>query len=421
MGKDLKGKELGKGFSQRKNGTYVARYVNLYGERKSIYNKDLRELKREYATATANNTLGNAVLNEDMTLTQWFHIWMSAYKDKFLREDSKLFYTLLFTHHIEPYLGDQKFSSISKVQCVKLLNLLKEKELGWESLNKVRIVISDMYNRGMEDNFALKNPMKGVRLPVNRPRNERRILEKTEQALFFECSAGTFYNNLFEVAINTGLRPGEVFALTMRDIDFDASEITVSKTLVYQKYLTDTKKEFHIEPPKTETSNRKVPINKKCAIALKKQAVQKYVIEQRMGRNEQFPDLLFVTPRNNPINSQILSDAIKRILNEVNSMLLPIEQIEQFSGHCFRHTFATRAIESGVSPKTLQKYLGHATLKMTMDLYVHVTDDTRHSEMKKIETALDEISVDTENIEKKFEQYKDNKEKIVYFDTKIMA
>lgn len=419
MGKDLKGKELGTGISQRKNGTYVARYVNMYGERKSIYDKDLKSLKREYAKAKADNILGHTVQCESMTLTQWFHIWIDSYKH-LIREDSKMQYTMVFNKHIEPYLGNLKFSFISKVQCVALLNQLKDEGLGWSMLNRVRILIGDMYNRGMEDNYAAKNPMRGVKLPLNRPKDERRVLSRNEQALFFECSAGTFYNNLFVVAINTGLRPGEIFALSREgDIDFESNEITVSKTLVYQKYLSDTKKEFHMEPPKTQSSHRKVPINKICKIALKKQFVQKKVVEQRMGKNEQFPDLLFTTSRNTPINSQILLDAIDRIVNEINLMLTPIEQIERFSGHCFRHTFATRAIESGVTPKTLQKYLGHATLQMTMDLYVHVSKDTKQSEMEKLEATMEEISIDLEDTERMFEELNDDK--IVLFNSKSMA
>ena len=60
----------------------------------------------------------------------------------------------------------------------------------------------------------------------------------------------------------------------------------------------------------------------------------------------------------------------------------------------FRHTFATRCIESGIQPKTLQKYLGHATLQMTMDLYVHTTDEHKQEEMKKLESSLENLRED---------------------------
>ena len=64
------------------------------------------------------------------------------------------------------------------------------------------------------------------------------------------------------------------------------------------------------------------------------------------------------------------------------------KEFEDFTPHTFRHTFATRAIENGMNPKTLQKILGHASLQMTMDLYCHVTDDTLYEEMQKMERVV---------------------------------
>ena len=58
---------------------------------------------------------------------------------------------------------------------------------------------------------------------------------------------------------------------------------------------------------------------------------------------------------------------------------------EKMSPHALRHTFATRAFEKGMKPKTVQEILGHSSLSMTMDLYTHVTEDTKVEEMKKLE------------------------------------
>ena len=132
-----------------------------------------------------------------------------------------------------------------------------------------------------------------------------------EQAIFFECAAGTFYHNLFVVAVNTGLRPEELFALTWEDIDFDAMTISVTKTLLYQKLEGDEKKEFHLGDPKTKQSTRKVPINKNCEIASKKQFVQKKNIERKGIKKTEFSDRLFVTKFNTPLNSVLYSEAIK--------------------------------------------------------------------------------------------------------------
>lgn len=122
-------------------------------------------------------------------------------------------------------------------------------------------------------------------------------------------------------------------------------------------------------------------------------------------------------PKRGRMEDEIMQDC--GIICWLNLMLTPLEQIERFSGHCFRHTFATRAIEAGVTPKTLQKYLGHATLQMTMDLYVHVSNDTKQLEMEKLESTMEEISNDLEDMELRLADMND--EKIVRFNLKTMA
>ena len=129
---------------------------------------------------------------------------------------------------------------------------------------------------------------------------------------------------------------------------------------------------------------------------------------------EGFENLLFTTKYGTPICNQILLDAIKRIIEEINLCRDELEQFEIFSPHCFRHTFATRCFEAGIQPKTVQTYLGHATLQMTMDLYTSVLGNHRQEEMQKLENVLNDVfeCVDN-NIEEKFKQEQARKEKVV--------
>ena len=242
----------------------------------------------------------------------------------------------------------------------------------------------------MEDQFLIRNPAKGVRLPKNKPQNEIKALSKEDQTDFFECAAGTFYNNMFVVAVNTGLRPGELYALTEDDIDWKNNVIHVKRTLLYQKLEGDECKTFHLGPPKTETSIRTVPINSYCRKALEKQIIQhKIVMAKTCRKNLEFPDFLFTTKLGTPLNAQLYCDAIERIVQEVNLMRDPLDLMETFSGHCFRHTFATRCFEAGIVPKTVQAYLGHASLQMTMDLYTAVMEHKKVNDMQLLEDSID--------------------------------
>lgn len=380
MGKDLKGKELGNGICQRKNGKYCGRYVDRFGQRKSIYDDKLSELRKKLAIAIADSQSFTSI-RDNIKLDDWFNRWVDVYKKKSVRPNTLREYTHIYTKNISPFLGNRNINSFVKSDIQQLIDITDDKGYGYERQNKIKVILSDMFSRAMEDELMSRNPTKGVKL-----RAKKEVFAKAltidEQEVFFECCAGTFYDNLFNIAVNTGLRPGELFALTENDIDFENGLINVSKTLVYQKYLDDERKEFHLEEPKTEQSNRKVPMNSLCRKHLERQIRQKHVIKNKQPKEQN--DYLFTTKFNTPLNSVLYSAAIDSIVDTINLVRSVDEEMEYFSGHALRHTFATRCFEAGVQPKVVQSYLGHATLQMTMDLYTHVMPQKASDDIERI-------------------------------------
>ena len=401
MGKDLKGKELGTGITQRKNGIYHARFVDRFGNRKSLYNRNLRELKNSLNTVIYEDKKKINIIDEKTTLDEWYEKWINIHKYNVIRSSTKCNYDSVYKKHISPTLGKMSLSQITQLQIKGLIKNLDKLGYKYETKNRVRIMLLDMFNKAMIDNFVLRNPCKGIKI-IKDKNNDRKVLSREEQLIFFECCKGTFYDNLFVVAVNTGLRPGELCGLKWDDIDLDKMEISVERTLLYQKLENDEQKTFHFDPPKTKTSKRKIPINKQCEMALKKQYIQSKIIKNKLYAKpiDGFEDLLFTTKFNTPINSQIYIDAIKKIIDEINLMKDDLEQMEEFSGHCFRHTFATRCFEAGIQPKTVQKYLGHASLQMTMDLYTHVLNEQAKEEILKLDNEL--LKINNDNIDTKF-------------------
>lgn len=380
MGKDLKGKELGVGITQRKDGLYQGRYKDRFGKYKTIYNKKLGDLRKELAIAIADNQLYTSVRDE-IKLDDWFKRWVDVYKKKSVRPNTLREYTHIYSKNISPILGNRNINSIVKTDIQQLIKKVNDDGYLYERQNKVKVILTDMFARAIEDDLMVKNPTKGVKLYRDKI-SSARALTIGEQDVFFEFCKNTFYDNLFNVAINTGLRPGELFALTIKDINFEQKYIDVNKTLVYQKYLDDERKTFHLEPPKTKQSYRHVPINSTCIDYLKRQVELKEIVSSRRPKMQ--TDYLFVTRFNTPLNSVIYSDAIRSVIRRINETRNPKNQFDFFSGHTFRHTFATRCLEAGIQPKVVQSYLGHATLKMTMDLYTHVTADKATEDIERI-------------------------------------
>lgn len=380
MGKDLKGKELGIGITQRKDGLYQGRYTDRFGKKQTIYERKLTDLRKKLATAIAYNE-NYVSVSQNITLDAWFERWMKVYKEKSVRPNTKREYVHIYNKNISPYFGGRLIKDLVKSDIQWLIDKADEDNYKYERQNKIKVILSDMFSRAVEDNLMVRNPTSGVKLRADKE-IKANALTLEEQNTFFEFCKNTFYDNLFNVAVNTGLRPGELFALQISDVNFENGYIDVNKTLVYQKYLDDEKKTFHVEPPKTPQSYRKVPINSVCRIYLEKQLELKKVVSQK--RPKQQNDYLFVTKFNTPLNSVIFSDAIKAVIREINLVRSFDDEFRIFSGHTFRHTFATRCFENGVDAKVVQSYLGHASLKMTMDLYTHVTEDKSSMDIEKI-------------------------------------
>lgn len=387
MGKDQKGKELGVGLTQRKDGLYQARYTDRFGDKKTIYDSNLAELRKKFAIAIAENENFTSV-RQNIELDRWFDRWLDVYKKKSVRPDTLRSYTHVYKKSISPFLGKRNINSLVKSDIQQLIDIAADDNYKYERQAKIKIILSDMFERAIEDNLMTRNPTKGVKLRATKEINAK-VLSIEQQMEFFEACKGTFYENLYNVAVNTGLRPGELFALTTEDINFDEGYIDVNKTLVYQKYLDDTCKTFHTEPPKTRQSRRKVPMNSECRKYIERQLDLKSVVKNKRPKEQN--NYLFVTSFNTPINTQIYSDSIKAIVKQINLKREFGNEFPAFSGHTFRHTFATRCFESGINPKVVQAYLGHATLKMTMDLYTHVTDEKAAEDIERIVNGKNNI------------------------------
>ena len=414
MGKDLNGKEIGKCMTQRANGTYEARYVDRYGVRKSLYAATIPELKLKLDKAKYEDSHHQEVMSS-ITLDKWFEVWLDVYKTNAIRPSTRVGYLNVYNHHISPHIGNFLLCEIKTIDIRRLINILEREGFGYSTQNRVRIMLSDMFDKAIMDDYMIKNPARGVKV-TNKEDFTRRVLTKDEQNIFFELSKGTFFDNLYVVMITTGMRIGEVCALTWDDIDLENKRIKVTKTLSYQKFEGDTNRSFHIGPPKTRTSNREIPISKRCEIALKKQFVLRNNIMSRkyIKPVKGFENLLFVSIYGRPVCTQTVTDAMDKLVREINETRDDAEQMLRITPHCFRHTFATRCFEAGIPPKTVQTLLGHASLDMTMNLYTHVMDDKKDEALEALNEYYEQIDEDEKSVDESFKRAVNDCKKIVY-------
>lgn len=389
MGKDLKGKELGKGITQRKDGRYQARFVDRFGKRRCVYGKTLKEVKNALMTEVVDDYSKNNVANPDMTLNQWYEKWMRVYKEPIVKKSTATTYKRVYKNHIKDVLGNTRLSSINQIMVADLLNQVSQKGLSIAIVDKTRVVLSNMFKTAVQNELCTQNPVTGVKI-TGKERKKIIALKKEDQRDFLIAAENDVLNNLFIVALNTGLRSGELRALTFNDIDFDKNIIKVNKTILFGDYVED-EDGFRIDVPKTKSSIRTVPMNSLCINALKNQIA---LNQTNKAISEKFKNYVFLNKTNIPITPQYFVYHTHRVIKRANKMrtLEGRANIPLFSPHTFRHTFATRCFEAGIPPKTVQTYLGHASLQITMDLYTEVLEEKKYEDIKLLEQAMNDIN-----------------------------
>lgn len=380
MGKSINGKELGKGISQRKrDGLYQGRFVNRFGKRETIYEKSLSELRRRLRNAQYEDEKQINVVTKDITLDEWYEVWMNTCK-KNCRNSTKATYATQY-RQIKKSLGWRKLASLNLVVVQQTINSLRTDN----QRKNIKKLLVDMLDKAMDSDLLTRNVAKKVNTIISKEKTkERRVLTVKETEIFLKEAEGTFYYNLYVLALETGMRIGELLGLTWEDVDFEKRLIQVSQTLCYFK--KDGKYVFEMHETKTNNGKRVIPLTKRAIKVLKNQwDCKNKIIAQGKTAPEEYQDLIFVTRNNKPTQQFIVQECISAIIRHIQDRY---PDFERFSSHCFRHTFATRAIENGMNPKTLQKLLGHGSLQMTMDLYCHVTDDTLFEAMKMMEKVV---------------------------------
>ena len=275
MGKNLKGKDCGKGIYQRKDGLYSARFVDKAGKR---HEKIFRRCPKRETGLRTQSTPISMTMCLSLPIRQWMNglnsglkilsgIWLPTRSEITGNAMSAIF---------SRFIGKMLIANVKPMHCKKVF-IQMDADYAGSTIRQAYITMGTMFKAAKMNDLIAKHPMDGVRFskPV-RAVDDIHYLTREEQRLFLETARRSHNYNQYALILETGLRTGEMIGLTWDAIDFERRTLMVNKTLEFRH----AQKVWRAGPPKTQQSYRTIPLTDKAYDILKE------VWDSRSGRKE---------------------------------------------------------------------------------------------------------------------------------------
>lgn len=361
--------------------TYIEGRITINGKSYSRYAKT-KQLCRDKIDKLRWE--GPAIKPEQITVSEWLDKWLDEEIEPSKKETTYNNYKSLCTHHLKPSIGKIKLLELKRSDVQKMINK-KDKMLSPRTLRLMIIVLSSALKMAVKDEVIDKNAASLVSLPKSTKKEKTWIgIEEIKKILEVDTTKDTIATAI-KVSLLTGLRRGEVLALKWSDIDFKNSTLRIERAIIKKAKGTE------ITTPKTDESNRTVPLPDIVIEILnnhrnfqKEQIKEAGVLYKKKG-------YIFAGGVGQLLYPDSTRKGLKRILAATG---LPDMRV-----HDLRHSYASTLFEHGIEPKTIQKLLGHSEIGVTLNTYVHLKDKTKKEAVQKIDDLLsDKTQEKNENI-----------------------
>lgn len=394
MGKDLKGKELGKGISQRPDGRYIARYTDRFQKRHTFYGKDLKSVRKKLEKLRYEEENGMFITGINITLTDWFEEYLKLYKEGKVKDTTLYRIRQTYSPCKNDVLSMMKLQEIRAIHIQQLINTMHDRGNTHGTISLLKALLNDMFEKAIGNGYLYLNPTKAIVMP-KKVKYEQRFLTEEEQEMFLEVAKEYYHYDIFCANLSMGARIGEVLGLKWSDIDFEKKTIHIQRTLHYAKVTDDEPCHFFFTTPKTETSDREIPLlpeTEEIFRRVKKKQLRNRMLFASVWKEDgEFENMVFTSQDGAPVRYGDVNRTIKKVVLKVNLQEEEMAKFEgreprelkPFSPHCFRHTFITRCREKGIPYETIKPYVGHSTEEMTA-YYDHNKEEIDYGNLKNI-------------------------------------
>lgn len=397
--RDNKGRILKDGEYQKSYGRYEYRYIDLNGEKRSVYSwrltasdktpvgkkveTPLRELEK-----LIKKDLDDGISTHESKKKTLSNLFEEHMELRVLKQSTKTNYTYMFNKYVRNAIGNRQISKINYSDIVAFYTSLIAYGFKLNSLEIINTILHPVFQMAVRNGYIRVNPTDGVMAELKKNHcfetPKRHALTEEQQSAFvdFIKDSKTFRHwlPLFTVFLGTGCRVGEIVGLRWEDIDFTENLISINHNLIY-RLQDDGTCEFHVTTPKTKKGIREIPMFKEVREALYELKLNQKQTGGCKSVIDGYSNFIFSNRFNLALSPHAINRAIERIVKAYNKVEMIRSENEKrapillphFSAHHLRHTFCTRFCENETNLKVIQEIMGHADIETTMNVYNEAT------------------------------------------------
>lgn len=355
---------------------------------KSCTGNSEREVRLLLKDLMEKHKAGIDITSKSLKVGEYFDKWFYNNAIYGLRESTSQSYEMIIRRHIKPYFENLAFANLTGDDIQGFYNHLSSNGrlnsnggLSCKTVENIHLVMSSCINYALKRGELIRNPLLTVKLKRDGKKEVEVFTREEQEKIIAECP-NHYYGMAIKFDFYTGLRAGELLGLTWDCVDFYKNTIRINKQVQRNKNFSKNAESKTIlgfvYNTKTKTSNRVIKVIPKLMSELENYKENQDIIKRKIGQ-DYYSNLKLVFPRPDGYfaDTTTLLDTFKRIQGNLD---IPKRNI-----HTIRHTFATRALESGMLPIVVSRLLGHASIKITNDTYGHVIPDFVEQELEKME------------------------------------
>ena len=351
---------------------------------RSITGKTQKEVAQKLRQATAEIDHGIYIESCRIALGDWMDIWAKTYLVN-VKPRTVIIYEDHIRLHIKPALGAIRLEELTTHTIQRFYNGLaledkNHRSLSPKTIRSIHGVLHSALRKAVQNNYIRFNPSKACTLPRNEKR-ELKPLDEAQIADFLIAIQGHRFEDIFLVALFTGMREGEILGLTWDCVDFGCGTILINKQIqLHQEKGMDAYAIVSTKNGKARTIAAAPTVMAKLRHRRAVQAQDKLYA----GSAWQDTELVFTNALGGHLTKSMVYRDFKKVIASIGR---PDARF-----HDLRHSHAVAAIRSGDDIKTVQGNLGHATAAFTLDVYGHVTDQMKQASAARMEKFIKSVS-----------------------------